>query len=117
MKVEDQRADLGPGYDFELGTKNTKYNPVSWSRLKAAIKADPHRMAEIYVRPALDNVWLDNFYQEFALDDASALRYAKRLIKDGIADSAWVEVRYRHAFRQHGAGRGVSRTLIHVDRE
>lgn len=117
MKIRDERADLGPGYDYELGTKNTDWKPVSWARLKAAIKADPDRMGEVYVRPAMGNVWLDNFYQEFTLDDVSALRYAKRIIKEGIADSAWVNLRYRHAFRQHGAGRGISKTLVQVEKE
>lgn len=98
----DDRADLGSASEFELGTKRTGWKPVSWTRLKAAAKREgQHSRAmklEVVARPASEGQWIEGMYQEFGTDDRAALRFAKELIREGLADSVWIDVRYSRPF-------------------
>jgi len=124
ITVVDERGDLGGAYEYEIG-KGSKpdYSVVTWARLKANVKREQSIArnvraleAEVYVRPAMGNTWLENFYQEFGLDDRAALNYAKYLLKEGIADSAWVYARIGRPFGMYGRKGSISKILYQVDK-
>lgn len=99
----DNRKDLGSRRDFELQrSEKDAWKPVSWTSLKKAAQEETgtrRPRVDIVLRAALDNEWIDKG-QDFGYDSAGALRVAKMLIRDGLADSVYVDAMYFRPFSQ-----------------
>lgn len=112
----DNRKELGSRRDFELHRSDRDaWKPVSWARLKKAVKEEigtRRPKVNLVLRAAKGNEWLDDG-QDFGLDSAGALRTAKKLIQDGLADSVWINVRYGRVFAERGT---ASHTLFYLRR-
>lgn len=112
----DNRKEIGSRHDFELQrSEKDAWKPVSWARLKRAAQEEtgtrrPH--VNLVLRAAKGNEWLGR-EQDFGLDSTGALRAAKLLIRDGRADSVWVDARYSRVFSERGP---TSHTLFHLRR-